>query len=684
MHHKKSPFVLYSISLFFVLLVSFGLLLPFLGFYWDDWETILVGKLFPISEYWQYFQGMRPLAAWTYILFSPIAGSSPLIWHLIALFFRGLTAWGFWWVFGLVWPTKRTQIGWASLLFVVYPLFRQQAIAVSYHQHWVAFSLYFISVGCMLKFVKAKKGKWLWLLGSLFAEGLHISILEYFIGVEFLRPILIWWMLKPEIISKKNRLKKTLQYWLPNLLLLTAFIIWRLINSNQAVLDPNAPVLLFNLFSDPATSFIQLVKHFLQDSMYILVGSWFNPLSPSIVEDFPKISFVLIILIQLITGFVLYYLLKKEIDSNSDMEQSQDWIKEASITALAAILLGGLQIWVTDRQTYSEGLILFADRFLLPSMMGAALLWIVGIDWFGRNTKTKIILVSILIAVSVGLHLRIANDFRWSWINQKRVYWQLYWRAPWIEPATSYLEDDLPFSYVMPTFSYHLLYNQPRNPEERIGAFIRFNPDFVYNKEEWLAGKLMESEHRNFHFSANTKNSLVMYYHPEQENNCLWILEPSDKDHPLIPEIVKLALPLSNISRIKAENPYGEVPDPVIFGKEPEKNWCYFYEKAALARQNQDWAKIVQLGDQAQEKGFNPSISAANSPYEWIPFIQGYANQGNWEMAEILIKTTYPTNKDYRKMLCRVWSELGPLTAGDIPAQQHYQNGLDDLECNGL
>ncbi len=684
MSFKKSSFVSYGIPLLFVLLLSFGLLIPFLGFYWDDWETILVGQLFPLSEYWNYFHGMRSLAAWTYMVFSPIAGSSPLMWHLIALVFRGLTAWGFWWVFGMVWPTKRAQIGWASLLFVVYPLFRQQPIAVSYHQHWVAFSLYFISVGCMLKFVKAEKGKWFWLFGSLVAEVLHMGVLEYFIGVELLRPFLLWLVIKPEQDNLMNKLKKIILYWLPNFLILAAFLAWRVTSSNQASYDPNAPVLLFNLFHDPATTIIQLLKHMLQDSLYILFGSWFSTISPAIADDFPKSSFLFIILIQLISGVGLFFLLRLGTDSSNDRDTSKDWILEASITAIAAIILGGLQIWITDRQTYSEGVILFADRFLLPSMMGAALLWVVAIEWFGRNTKTKILMVSMLIAVSVGLHLRIANDFRWSWINQKRVYWQLYWRAPWIEPATNYLEDALPFPYVMPTFSYHLLYNQPRNPEERIGVFSRFNPDFVHNQEAWLSGTMIESDYRNFHFSANTKDSLVMYYHPEQENNCLWILEPSDKDHPFIPEIVKLALPLSNLSRIRAENPYDEVPDPMIFGNEPEKNWCYFYEKAALARQQGDWNRIVELGDQAQAQGFNPSKSVANSPYEWIPFIQGYANLGDWQTAETLTKSTYPTNKDYRNMLCRIWFELEPLTDGDTSAQVHYQNILNELECNGL
>ena len=42
------------------------------------------------------------------------------------------------------------------------------------------------------------------------------------------------------------------------------------------------------------------------------------------------------------------------------------------------------------------------------------------------------------------------------------------------------------------------------------------------------------------------------------------------------------------------------------FATEPGHTWCYFYEKAELARQIQDWDQIVALGSEAAEKELRP------------------------------------------------------------------------------
>jgi hypothetical protein len=440
---------------------------------------------------------------------------------------------------------------------------------------------------------------------------------------------------------------------------------------------------LFDIFSHPVAALTQLMQHGIQDVIYLLFASWFDTLSPAIAENFLSGFFLLTVFIMLISAAGLYFMLNRSVEEEKDKpKHKHQWSMEAAIIGLIAIVLGGLQIWITDRQTYSPAGILFADRFLLPSMMGAALLWVAAIDWMARNTKMKILILSMMISLATGLHLRIANEYRWSWTTQKRVYWQLYWRAPWIEENTNYLQDDLPFPFVFPTFSYHLLYHQPREITDPIGPFLRLDPDFVHNKEEWLSGVEIGSTYRDFNFSTNTKDSLLMYYLPPDNSNCLWVLEAQDGDHPLLSEDVKEALPLSNLSQIARENPYGERPDPKIFGEEPDRNWCYYYEKAALARQFEDWDEIVRLGEEANTVGFTTSSSASNSPYEWIPFIQGYARQGKWEDAVAMITSTYRTNTDYRKMLCRIWSEVEPFAAGDPDAQAYFNAAFDTLECN--
>jgi len=60
-------------------------------------------------------------------------------------------------------------------------------------------------------------------------------------------------------------------------------------------------------------------------------------------------------------------------------------------------------------------------------------------------------------------------------------------------------------------------------------------------------------------------------------------------------------------------------PPEIIFGEEPAHGWCYFYEKAALARQRGDWDEVYALDAEASQQG-----RVAKDPIEWMPFLQSY------------------------------------------------------------
>jgi len=56
--------------------LAFGLLLPTLGFYWDDWPVVYLGKTH--GNFWQYYQSDRPFMAWPDLAFLFVAGENPL------------------------------------------------------------------------------------------------------------------------------------------------------------------------------------------------------------------------------------------------------------------------------------------------------------------------------------------------------------------------------------------------------------------------------------------------------------------------------------------------------------------------------------------------------------------------------------------------------------------------------
>jgi hypothetical protein len=65
-------------------------------------------------------------------------------------------------------------------------------------------------------------------------------------------------------------------------------------------------------------------------------------------------------------------------------------------------------------------------------------------------------------------------------------------------------------------------------------------------------------------------------------------------------------------------------PPEIVFGPEPSHGWCYYYQKADLARQRGDWHEVVRISEQASEASLTPA-----DPIEWMPFLQAYAQTGN-------------------------------------------------------
>ena len=84
------------LGLLVVTVLAYGLLIPFLGYYFDDWPVIWMTK--NGSDFWEFYTYDRPFSAWTYVLTAPLFGLRPLGWHVFTLLLRWLTSWASWWV----------------------------------------------------------------------------------------------------------------------------------------------------------------------------------------------------------------------------------------------------------------------------------------------------------------------------------------------------------------------------------------------------------------------------------------------------------------------------------------------------------------------------------------------------------------------------------------------------------
>ena len=141
--------------------------------------------------------------------------------------------------------------------------------------------------------------------------------------------------------------------------------------------------------------------------------------------------------------------------------------------------------------------------------------------------------------------------------------------------------------------------------------------------------------------------------------SCLRVLDTVYADDPMYSDGQRALISFSHPSRILPAAD-SAAPDPNIFGPEPPHDWCYFFEKADLARQQSDWKTVIALFQQAGQKGLTPKTGV-----EYIPFIEAYAQTGNWQKAYDLTLSAQKMTANLGMMLCNSWSRLSQLPSSD-------------------
>ena len=671
----KFPMKTVPLVLLLLCLISFGLLIPWLGFYWDDWPFILMGRLQGARGFIEFFKYDRPYSGWLYILISPILGSKPYLWHFFSLFLRWMTTVAMWLSLRSLWPGRLREITWMTFLFAIYPSFNQQPVSVTYAQGWLDYLLFFVSVGCMIQMVRSPRRFWIYLAISIITLCLNLSISEYFIGLEVLRPIFLWLVLRPVYGNWEHRIKKVLVLWSPYLIVTLAYISWRLFFVKISGGDPNRPELLFDLISQPFPTLVHLCQVILQDFSHIVLGTWYETIKPELIDltrSFFLVGFLISLFSAVMVAFYLSHLQSNEMESSP---KGDKWLHQPILIGFIAVLLGSLPAWITNRQAIVG---LYASRFGLAAMFGISMLVIGLIEWFSSRKFPKIVLISVLIGLAVNYHIYTANQYRWSWEKQSRFYWQLFWRAPYIKPNTAILSDGEIFPYVgiySTSTGINLLYPQPENSTSMAYWFFSLGRGLWRDTEELIQGSVLSEDFRTFSFKGESLDSLVLFYEPVG-GRCLWVLSPDDVDNDKLPKLTTDVAGISNLDRIVQEPPKPWQIPQNIFGHEPVHDWCYYFEKAELAAQMGDWQRVAELGLEAERNGFH-----ATDARELISFIEGYARSGMLSLAEQWTIRAYRVNPLLESRLCKLWTTI----ENDSPSSSALNSVLttvrDRIKC---
>lgn len=670
----------YSPAFGFLILsiLGFGLLIPNLGFYMDDWPYVFYAKLKGIDSLREMLiYDSRPNAAWLYMLAFRLLGFTPAAWHIFALSLRFATVVTFWLFLHVMWRDQKYEAIAASLLFAVFPFFMLQPFAVGSTHHWFGFLTFILSLILMAMAIQdSTHRKWLYISIALLLEAAHLFTSEYFAGLELVRILILWILIsRTETIVPKN-VSRVLLNWLPYLLVLGSFFYWRIaVYQNPEGVTRNEPVILMQLLSEPFKAIIFLVNAFITDTISVLSIGWGRATDASLLNiSSPFVQFK--IFVCMLTFVLVHFYLRNLLPHSEEIDK-KNWQKESISLAIFALMTGGLPIWFIGRSIVESKNLLSASRFGIPATFGAAMLTFLAADYFIKEKNKKNIFLAGLLALAVNFHLDNTKEFQYSWEKQERFAQQLIWRAPTITPGTAILTDQevmgIMGEYAV-SFSINTTYQVNdfgNTPPYWYFPFYYTNP----NVDDLLQGAPLEYSKLTMQFNGNSAQMLLVDFNPEMQR-CLWILQPQDANLRLVSEDVRKLASGSNISLIELIETESTLPQD-IYGQENTQTWCYYFQKADLARQYGQWDDVVRLWNEAQAAG-----ERADNGFEYIPFIEGFGHTGDWAQVKEMTKFSKRITAGLEPSLCSALDRLAEAAPASQEKDGTIKNLKEDLDCN--
>lgn len=658
MQFRLSPTARQTLLIAIITVSAYGLLLPLTGFYWDDWPFAWIAKFLGPAEFIPAFMPFRPFLGPIFYFTTSLVPPTPLYWQIFALVIRFLIGIAAWWMFGQIFPTRKTFAFFAALLMLIFPGYSQHWVAFTHiNQELIPFLLYLLSFGYTFKALRTQKKTDI--ITALLLQICGIFPTEYFFGIEGIRFFLLFFFFQDTLI---HRFTKTLKAWFPYLLIWILNAAWLFYYYNfgpyqsYEVAATQSP----NLFYFLTQALDALWKAGFYIWIQVLVLAFSSLPAPASLLTLGLIALSFILLVRILPRFA------------SAETTDKTFAISLLVTGAIGILLGRLPSLAANLPLTLQSSF---DRFMV-SIMPGTVFFVLGLtEMFIRNRRGRIIAFSALIALGIGQQFFNANIFRRDWQQQGNIYWQMAWRMPALEPNTVLLTYQMPIDYET-DLSFTAPINWMYAPD-----FTRADlPYILLYTEKRLGGSTLPSlekgspityPYRTVDFNGSTSNAVVIHM---PQNGCLHVLDPNRSDAKIysqLPEDLINAIPLSDPSRIIAD---AAQPAKPMFFPEPKQGWCYYFTKAELASQQDDYQTAANLGREALDANLKPE-----DPREWLVFVEANAMNTDFEEAARLSKTALESER-MLKAVCAVWEQIQ--AKGPEGGEKEIQSARLSLGCS--
>ncbi|MCC6146612.1 MAG: hypothetical protein IT308_03495 [Anaerolineaceae bacterium] len=633
---QKSQHLMRLLPIILLVSVSALAFLPHLqrlGYYRDDWNLIYAGYTQGSLKFIDIYSVDRPLIGYFYAwIFYPLFGNAALGWNISAYLIRLTGILGAYWLLQLLWPSFKKATLAAALLFAIFPGFLEQPNGIQYQPHLLNMTFYIFSLAFTVQALRIQRRavRFLWTAAAMLLGLTSMAMMEYYIGLEGVRFALIWLMTQPkhrERAALFNRVRSVVIRWAPYATAVLLFLIWRTFIFQSPRAGTDIGTIAKAIFQNPQYEGLRLFAELLKDVVEVAFLSWGVP--PYLLLSVARLrDFLTALALGMVAGLAVFFVYRvfSEGGKNSIDQPSEEARPVFAMTSLGGVwvLLTSLPIIFAGREvTFSASL----DRFTFPGAMGSALI-LAGLFFSKERMGLRLWGLIFLTGLAVMTHYINIINYVNQWSTARNVWWQLSWRAPALEENTVLvahltgipLEED--YELWGPA---NMIYFPTPGP-------LRVQSEVLYPQslQNILMGTASERTMRTIDVVRDYANTLVLSQ--SSLNSCLHVLDGERAELSGIEDYrIQLIAQQSQINRIRVD---GEVhrPPADIFGAEPNHAWCYFYQKASLARQRGDWNEVVRLGDEARSQNLR-----ASDWIEWLPFLQGYAYTGAYDAANSIL-----------------------------------------------
>ncbi len=617
--------------LFFVSALVYLPLIDKCGYSHDDWYLMYAAKVKGASIFREVFAGDRPLRALVMIPAYTIFGENALYFNLSAYLFRLLSGIGLFWTTRLLWAQQRRATLWIALLFLIYPGFLSLPNGIDYQSQMVALALATFSLAFTLKSLLASSfsTRYSYLAASVLFAWLYLGLVEYFIGIEVLRFLLILTLAlrKEKIFLKK--IKWTFFQSLPFLLAPLPFIFWRFFLFESERGATNIGAQLSDFTESPLLIGTTWAINLIHDAIKTLILAWGIPLSQFAFGMRIKetvAGFALSIIVVFLAVSMLFFLGKSVKKDNRELTKNNRWQKEAVWLGFLTLMAGLLPITLVNRSVIFPS----HSRYTLIASIGVAFI-LVAVAYYFTNKNIRITALASLVFIATLTHHANAVSFAQERASLQDFWWQVSWRIPHIAQETTLIAN-YPASAIEEEYFVWGPASQIYYPEGTSKKRVRPGVYALVLTHDTMLDIITRQPQ-----SSRGRRGIVIYPNYQE---ILILSQPTLKScvHVIdgtLPEYSRWEneriMQIGEFSEVEhiLTDAESHTPPEVVFGVEPAHGWCYIYQKATLARQRGDWDTVALLDQQASQNAFVPQDAI-----EWIPFLQASAVLGDVERVQ--------------------------------------------------